>query len=110
MTLIEKILFPFVFAGFIAYFFKVYYHFLYLKIFNNYPQDIGFLSFKGFSFKYYSDRFETILPILFKGNKNGFSADKKMKLESLEKRIRLCLIIFLLGFIVLPTVVFWVKK
>lgn len=109
MTLLEKILLPFVFAGFIAYNFKVYYHFLYLKIFNNYPKDVSFLGFKGFSFKYYSDRFETILPILFKGNKNGFSTDVKRKLELLEKRIQICLIIFVFGFIVIPMVVLLLK-
>lgn len=110
MTLVEKIFFPFVILGFVAYAFKIYYHFLYLKIFNNYPQDLDFLSFKGFSFKYCSDRVETILPILFKGNKNGFSTDMKRKLEFLEKRIQICLIIFVFGFIVVPIIVFWLKQ
>lgn len=100
--LVQTLLPTILILGFISYFFKVYYHFLYLKILKKYPKNINFLSMAGFSFKYYFDRLETILPFIKKRKKINLSSEEVAKLEILEKRIFFFLIVSIIGFLTIP--------
>lgn len=88
--------------GFISYLLKVYYHFLYLKLLKKYPKNVRLLNMEGFSFKYYLDRFETILPFIKKRKKVNLPLEDVARLELYEKRILFFLIISIIGFLTIP--------
>lgn len=103
MYFIVKILLPiFLFIGFIAYYFKAYFHFSYLKIIKKYPKKLSFFRFSGFENVYFIDWFEIIIPFLFRRKKNNLSDSEIKKAIKLEKRIIICIIIFLSGFATIP--------
>lgn len=103
MSILIEFILPFILIiGFLSYFLKVYYHFLYLKKIKNYPENIGILNNHGFSIVYLADRLETILPFLLKRDKIKFKDDDRIALEHLEKRIFICIIIFIIGMCSIP--------
>lgn len=99
---VKKVFPAILFIGFISYIFKTYYHFLYLKLAKNYPEDLTFMRFMSFINTYFFDRFEIVLPFFFKRNLNNLNLKNKEKAERIEKKVFRFLIISLIGFSIIP--------
>ena len=89
-------------AGFISYSFKTYFHFVYLKLVKNYPEELSFMRFLRFINNYFFDGFEIILPFLFKRNLKNLNTENKERAKRIEKIIFRLLILSLIGFSTIP--------
>jgi len=79
--------------SFIAYFFKTYMHYKYLKIVFNYSQKITFFTF--LKIKYFHKSFVIVLPFFFKNK----SEIKSVSIKKVKKNIYILLLIFWIGLI-----------
>ncbi len=103
IEIIVNIIMPIIlFIGFLSYTLKTYYHFLYLRLVKNYPKELSFMRFMRFINEYFFDRFEIILPFLFKRNLKNLTTDDKEKAKHIEKIIFRLLIISIIGFSMIP--------
>ena len=104
MSFIVNVVVPLMlFVGFISYGIKVYFHFLYLKVIKKYPEQLSYLKFLGsVNSSFFIDRIEIITPYLKIRKKNNLSDFEIKKAIVIEKRIKICLIIALIGFAAIP--------
>jgi hypothetical protein len=98
MTMTEiliKYILPFVFMlGYVMIGFKIYFHFKYLKIIENYPKDLKLLQIGGYNF---FDLFVIILPFFWRFRVDKIPRDQINTCKKLEKLINICLTLFYLG-------------
>jgi len=103
MDLLINTILPFIlFIGFVFYGFKVYNHFLVLKIVNNYPSDLNFMKFMSYINYKFFDRLILILPFYFRIDLNKYPKEKQEIISKLERRILATLIIAVIGFLTIP--------
>ena len=112
MEFIVRTVLPIIlFMGFISYVFKVYYHFLYLKIIKKYPNNLNFFHFLNTETMDLIDRFEIILPFIIIRKNIELSNEESQKVSILKKRIMICILIFIVGFVcVIPLGIFLQNK
>lgn len=112
MTFIVNTLLPIILLiGFISYSFKVYYHFLYLKLIKKYPKEWSFISLLYTFNINLIDRFEIILPFIITKKNSDLTYDENRRIGSLKKRIIICLLLFFICFIcVVPLGIFLQNK
>lgn len=88
--------------GVIAFGMKNYLHFKYFKITKNYPGELTYWNFNNSFATYFVDQISTFFPFFIKTQNTDLNKVDLNKLKTLEKYIKICLILFYVGILMIP--------